>query len=45
LRPFNAVLKRFMIRAISSLFSPTASTCATLLGSASLLLVALRATI
>jgi hypothetical protein len=45
LRPFSAVLKRFIIRAISSSFSPVASTCATLLGSASLLLVALRATV
>jgi hypothetical protein len=44
LRPFSAVLKRLMIRAISSSFSSTASTCATLFGSASLLLVALRAT-
>jgi hypothetical protein len=44
LRPFKAVLKRLMIRAISSSFSSAASTCATLLGSVSLLLVALRAT-
>ena len=43
LRPFSAVLKCLMIRAISSSFSPAASTCATLLGSDSLLLVALRA--
>jgi hypothetical protein len=43
LRPFSAVLKRLIIRAISSSFSPAASTCATLFGSASLLLVALRA--
>jgi hypothetical protein len=42
--PLSAVLKRLMMRAISSSFSPAASTCATLLGSASLLLVALRAT-
>jgi hypothetical protein len=33
------------MRAISSSFSPTASTCATLLGSPSLLFVALRATV
>jgi hypothetical protein len=44
LRPLSAVLKRLMMSAISSSFSPAASTCATLLGSASLLLVALRAT-
>ena len=44
LRPFKAVLKRLMMRAISSSLSPVASTCATLLGSASLLLVSLRAT-
>jgi hypothetical protein len=45
LRPFSAVLKRLIMRAISSSFSPVASTCATLLGSASLLLlVALSAT-
>jgi hypothetical protein len=37
-------LKRLMMSVISSSLSPTASTCATLLGSASLLLVALRAT-
>jgi hypothetical protein len=43
LRPFSVVLKRLMIRAISSSLSPAASTCATLPGSASLLLVALRA--
>jgi hypothetical protein len=43
LRPLSAVLKHLMISAISSSFSPVASTCATLLGSASLLLVALRA--
>jgi hypothetical protein len=44
LRPLSAVLKRLMIMAITSSFSLAASTCATLLGSASLLLVALRAT-
>jgi hypothetical protein len=44
LRPFKAVLKRVMMSAISSSLSPAASTCATLLGSASLLPVALRAT-
>jgi hypothetical protein len=41
---FERVLKRLMMRDISSSFSPVASTCATLLGSASLLLVALSAT-
>jgi hypothetical protein len=44
LRPLSAVFKRLMISAISSSLRPAASTCATLLGSASLLLVALRAT-
>jgi hypothetical protein len=44
LRPFKAVLKHLMMSSISSSLSPAASTCATLLGSASLLLVALRAT-
>jgi hypothetical protein len=44
LRPFSAVLKRLMMSAISYSLSPAAYTCATLLGSASLLLVAFRAT-
>jgi hypothetical protein len=44
LRPFKEVLKRLMMSVISSSFSLAASTCVTLLGSASLLLVALRAT-
>jgi hypothetical protein len=44
LRPFSTILKRLMMSVISSSLSPAASTCATLLGSASLLLVALRAT-
>ena len=43
LRPLSAVLNLLMMRAISSSLSPAASICATLLGSASLLLVALRA--
>jgi hypothetical protein len=43
LRPFKAVLKRLIISAISSSLSPATTTCATLLGSTSLLLVALRA--
>jgi hypothetical protein len=41
--PSSAVLKRLMISAISLSLSPAASTYATLLGSASLLLVALSA--
>jgi lipid-A-disaccharide synthase-like uncharacterized protein len=44
LRPFKAVLKRLITSAISSSFIPVAFTYATLLGSASLLVVALRAT-
>jgi hypothetical protein len=43
LHPLSAVLKRLMISAISSSLRPVASTYATLLGSVSLLLVALRA--
>jgi hypothetical protein len=37
-------MKRLIISAISSSLSPAASTCATFLGSASLMFVALRAT-
>ena len=44
LRPLNAVLKRMMTSVISSSFRPTASTCATLLGSVSLSFVGLKAT-
>jgi hypothetical protein len=44
LRPFEVVLKRLIIGVISSSLSLAASTCATLLGSASLLLVSFRAT-
>jgi hypothetical protein len=43
LASFYAILKHLMISAISSSLRPAVSTCATLLGSISLLLVALRA--
>jgi hypothetical protein len=43
LASFKSGLEGLMISAISFLLSPAASTCATLLGSASLLLVALSA--